>query len=587
MTQPVTTSSFTTYPDPEIIIRTDPPISQGIIVTAGDLKTAGTVLGIVVVLSAVMNLYTFYVVTRNWRRFIQYPFSQSNVMCMFLSLADLVFALFVGLPAALHLQYAVYFSDQHSQTMVKYARSVEWFLFEYVFLLRVVIIAVICIDRCIHIIRPLTYKFFVTHRVTITTCLIVLAIPFLMRTLPNIVYLNLGGDISSDIVCSAFYKVDITTITDTSEKHDIMLDYSDHAVEYTVPLTCKMTLISDGQNQTAGHSTINQIALSEVLIMITGLLISWLSIIISNIIIMAVIIKRTKDRGLLMHDPNVQKKKVQQSIQKNLIATMIMSLAFLATNSPYIIIYLTEYIACFIPDITFFLQKDEKVRLYMVMSLFLSLLINPWLYLFRMETIRKFFPCFEGSDSSVTGSFTKRLTATRTQLEFTLRSPTRQRTTSQEHVHPHGNFARASTRLVNRSCSSLEAASPHPSPLPCGNGKKISRVSSPFNGIWNGGMERCEEDPSHGGGEQDEDRISGDKMTHEMVSEEMVSDEMVSAQRMSVERMSAVDARDEEEHKGEEEEDSEVLDSADINCIITNSSDECMITNPVFQDTLI
>ena len=52
----------------------------------------------------------------------QFPFAQSNIICMFLSFADLLLGLFLGLPTAIHLRFADYFSEQHPKVMVHYTR---------------------------------------------------------------------------------------------------------------------------------------------------------------------------------------------------------------------------------------------------------------------------------------------------------------------------------------------------------------------------------------------------------------------------------------------------------------------------------
>ena len=70
----------------------------------------------------------------------------------------------------------------------------------------------------------------------------------------------------------------------------------------------------------------------------------------------------------------------QVTIQKNLVSTLIMATAFLVTNIPYGYVAMIDNLK---------IDTDLRVKLYCTQSVFLSLLINPWLYPFRMETIRK------------------------------------------------------------------------------------------------------------------------------------------------------------------------------------------------------
>ena len=64
----------------------------------------------------------------------QYPFFQSNILCMFLSFADLMFALTCGVPTAIHLTFAEFFSSQNPLVMVTYARLVK-LIYSYTILL--------------------------------------------------------------------------------------------------------------------------------------------------------------------------------------------------------------------------------------------------------------------------------------------------------------------------------------------------------------------------------------------------------------------------------------------------------------------
>ena len=117
--------STSTSPLPPI--TTEEPRSEMAVqkrLTVEDLEVAGDILGVVVAISIIMNIYTMFVVSRNWKDFVKFPFSQSNIICMFLSLADLLLGLLLGLPTALHMRFADYFSEQHPKVMVHYTRFV-------------------------------------------------------------------------------------------------------------------------------------------------------------------------------------------------------------------------------------------------------------------------------------------------------------------------------------------------------------------------------------------------------------------------------------------------------------------------------
>eukprot|EP00116_Pleurobrachia_bachei_P002766 sb/3463028/ len=111
----------------------------------------------------------------------------------------------------------------------------------------------------------------------------------------------------------------------------------------------------------------------------------------SNFVIISVILKRSRNRQKMTNKSKMsddQRRRKHIAIHKNLVSTVIMATAFLVTNLPYGYVVLLYGL----PNTA---QPDVRIKLYCTQSVFASLLINPWLYPLRMETIRKFFPCFQ------------------------------------------------------------------------------------------------------------------------------------------------------------------------------------------------
>ncbi|KAL5252463.1 hypothetical protein ACHWQZ_G015289 [Mnemiopsis leidyi] len=412
-------TSSSSSPLPTIVTKTPrPDIPEQVRLTVEDMALAGDLLGAVVLVSIIMNIYTMFVVSKNWKVFVLFPFAQSNIICMFLSFADLLLGLLLGLPTAIHLRFADYFSEQYPKVMVHYSRTAGFFLLDYMFIFRSIIIAGICIDRCVHILRPLAYKFWVSNRLTVCICAAMTLFPLLTRVVPQLIYLNIGtGEKKPHIVCSSFRNPDRSEST-----HHSTVDF----VNFTIPLTCVVNVWIEDKSSSnmvgldaeqVQSSWPHRVATAELILYASTLALTFLSIVICNIVILVVIVRRTKARNVMTcTDQNSMKKKVKQSIHKNLLATSIMAVVFLISNGPVVVLSVVDYLLSFLNkyDIGVSMRTgDDRLKLYLTLSMFISLLVNPWLYPLRMETIRKFFPCFK---HSLRDTIRQNVSETRTQI---------------------------------------------------------------------------------------------------------------------------------------------------------------------------
>ena len=382
-----------------------PENAQEVALTVDDLTVAGVVLMVVIAITIAMNLYVIGIVGKNWSSLVRFPFAQSNLICMFLTLSDLLLACFLGLPAAIHLSFAEYFSEQPQHHMIYYSQYVGYFLLDYMFIFRSIIITVICIDRTFHILEPLAYKFHVSHRLTGGICTAMTLFPLIVRVIPQIIVLHHG-----EIRCETFQNPDPN---ETQAQTNVGM------LNFTVPLTCNIDIwinlpgdhnMEEGMgfgadSETVRNSLPGRIALAEVILFLVILVVTFLSIIVCNVIILVVIVRRTTARKAMMHEEGgAMNKKLRLGIQKTLLATSIMAIIFLLSNGPFVVIWVAD---CYLfilggenkSVLARKIATNAKLRLCLASCMFLSLLVNPWLYPLRMETIRKFFPCFNSSVS--------------------------------------------------------------------------------------------------------------------------------------------------------------------------------------------
>eukprot|EP00116_Pleurobrachia_bachei_P002079 sb/3462341/ len=368
----------TTSALPPIPFTTEHPIQTESPVTVNQLHTAGYLLGAVTIVSLVLNVYTCFVVLMNWRSFIKYPFCQSNMLCMFLSLADILLALLVGFPTAIRYLDPV----TENESFIFYGRFA------------------VSLDRTVHILRPLRYKFIVSHRVTVSLVCFLLALPVLSRVIPNIVYLCLSKDPDKNdtdqLLCLRFMDPD-----DKNTTHgERML-----MATYNIPIMCYIHVDTNAAIYGV-LDTVMQIEVAFFWMMIGS---TFILIVVSNIIIITVVLERMSKTGTLGKNTTADEQK---------------------SNLPYTVMLLLELM-----DQENLVKKhidtNPIVRMYCTLTMFISLLVNPWLYPLRMETIRKFFPCFKKKAEG----------------QQTFRSPNTKRTTMVFSLREGNSFSRKSPVL--------------------------------------------------------------------------------------------------------------------------------------------
>ena len=96
----------------------------------------------------------------NWEQISDSVYYNSTLLCMLLTCSDLALSVFVGLPIGVRLA----FEEQlrQSASLVYYTEDICFLLWEYLYVLRVIAVAVISVERSVHIFWPYKYMFFAT-----------------------------------------------------------------------------------------------------------------------------------------------------------------------------------------------------------------------------------------------------------------------------------------------------------------------------------------------------------------------------------------------------------------------------------------
>ena len=261
---------------------------------------------------------------------------------MLLTCSDLALSVFVGLPIGVRLA----FEEQlrQSASLVYYTEDICFLLWEYLYVLRVIAVAVISVERSVHIFWPYKYMFFATKLKVKVVCGIIITLP-LLRLAP---------------VISVIHVFDDATVHCTYYDDDADLG------QFYAPLTCLLQMT---------ESTLPGFALADIVILAVLIGIAWLLILISNICIVVVIFDKVFN-GFL-----TRQQKVEVNIKLIKISGVVLAVtsSFALTNFPFAYAWSAH---------VFDNNKNYKRHFYLILLSFISLFFHPWFYCLRMKNIR-------------------------------------------------------------------------------------------------------------------------------------------------------------------------------------------------------
>jgi hypothetical protein len=297
---------------------------------------------------------------------------------MLLTSSDLALASLVGLPIGIRLTFEKQLRKNKHLTF--FTEDVGFLVFEYLYILRVMIVAVISAEKCFHIVLPFKYIMIVTERRIKMACAMIVLIP-LLRVAP-VIHVLLKHD--GVIVHCTYYNDGIG---------------SRSAEIFYTPLTCLIDVPSD---KLPGFD------IADTVGMATLVGISWLIILVSNIFIMVVVFDKAF-RGYLTRQNRLE---VNLKIMKNSILVLLIASCFAFTNFPFAYAWTSHVMTT---------EKNYKQHYYLILLTFFSLLFHPWFYCFRLRNIRNLFNRVKGRIHHLTvTSVSHRASATSTVIMNTM-----------------------------------------------------------------------------------------------------------------------------------------------------------------------
>ena len=307
-----------------------------------DMHYAGHFLLPVSLIFIFINGFLVVLLCYNWEHISDSVYYNSTLLCMLLTCSDLALSLFVGLPIGVRLTFEEHL--RKSASLEYYTEDVCFLLWEYLYVLRVIAVAVISVERCVHIFKPFRYMFIATKLKVKVACFIIIILPFL-RIAPAIYVLH----VSKDAVAHCTYYNDHTT--------------SD---QYYAPLTCMLDM---------SESTLPGFGLADIVVMAVLIGVAWVLILLSNVLIVVVIFDKVFN-GFLTRQ---QKIEVNKKLMKISLVVLAIASSFALTNFPFAYAWGAH---------VFDDDKNYRRHFYLILLSFVSLFFHPWFYCLRMKNVR-------------------------------------------------------------------------------------------------------------------------------------------------------------------------------------------------------
>ena len=335
-------------------IRPDPPLHIPIVMS--DLLIGGSILLTLSVIFTFVNGFLIWLAFfKNWTAITRSKFFNSFFLGLVLSVTDLVLAVFVGFPASLHLTWMSYFRMQPS--MPFYSMYVGHFLFVFIFNFRVLIVALMSLDSFFHIMFPFLYEAgYESRRKVHIACIIVAAIPIILKIAPAFFFL---WEHDGKLSCLQYKDPNATSY-----------DESHYRERYYVPLTCYISL-PNGKHD---------IVRADVAISATIIVVSWFILISTNIACLLIAMRRLRN--------SPARTSITQTARATLLICSI-SFTFMLSNFPNVVVALMSNLATDGYEFAKAANVTNKVKFYITLLSFLSLIFHPWFFVLRLKSFRE------------------------------------------------------------------------------------------------------------------------------------------------------------------------------------------------------
>ena len=331
-----------------------------------DLKIAGYILLPVASLFIVVDGFLVGLVCKNWKRIKDSPYCNSCLFCLLLTSADLALALLLGLPIGIRLSFEE--ELRKNKSLVYYTQNIGFILYEYLFYLRMLIIVALSADRCHQIVKPFRYMMLATKIRMKIVCGVILVLPLLRMapvflSLPQ--HMQLPPEKSHALINCVYY-------TEPHDEFDGVRKISDHFN----PLRCDL-------DTSIVSKLVPGLQLQKAEVIIPGVIsgISWLMILVSNLIILKLVVQMGSSGYYTVQQRARMNKKLIQSC----IVVMLVTFSFVLTNFPVTYVRINTYMHQENHDD----NVNYQLEFYFILLSYSSLFFHPWLHVIRIRSIKE------------------------------------------------------------------------------------------------------------------------------------------------------------------------------------------------------
>ena len=344
----LTLPTFKTLPETSEDDKMDP-------LFLSDLKRGGYFLLPTSIIFIVINGFLLTILCAKWGQISDSDYRNSCLFCLYLTGADFVLSALVGLPVGIRLSFEEKYRENDS--LVNYTNEIAFIIFEFLMALRMILIAALSVDRCLHIFRPFKYMVLATRmRINVISAFI------FCFSIARIIPITYGFFSSDELV-----GLDCISYIDKAEMP------GEHSDLRRAPFRCNLDV-----------SGLKHKGLNEAEIILPGLItsVTWLAILFANLGILYLIVK--KGTGFFSRQ---HREEMNRKLLKSCILIMLVTLVFAITNVPITYVKIASFLYMKKPYESG--KVSHPTQFNLLILTFASLYFNPWLHVLRIRSIKE------------------------------------------------------------------------------------------------------------------------------------------------------------------------------------------------------
>eukprot|EP00116_Pleurobrachia_bachei_P005095 sb/3465357/ len=308
----------------------------------------------------------------------------NNFLPFSTALIELLHGGLVGIPAAFQLLGVT--TGRCDSGVMFYNQAPSYFLNTYLFYLRLLLAAALSVEKLLRQYLVFSADIVLTRRRKVVLALVTALMVFLLRTLPDIVKLEISdgtsGFTTSNADMTGFTTGDVTTgeVTAPSNALVCSMYFRDGVKDWKkedcrIPFTCMVV-------ESVTHTDTQRFDIFTTIFLTVS---SWVVIVGTELIAICLVIRQQSSvRAMIKHQPaqiETRRRRMVSRAKYLVINLLVITVSCL----PYSIVSLIRYANMWEKHKH---ETSEQLILFTAVSTFLSILPGPWINLLRVAKIR-------------------------------------------------------------------------------------------------------------------------------------------------------------------------------------------------------